>query len=236
MRLIICLLVVLSSFSSFTSAANIPVSEKSERAKQMNLPMLKRILKAKNAKLGNHIFIRVFKKESLLEVWVKNNQGKYVLLKDYNICHYSGALGPKLKQGDRQAPEGFYYTSVGRLNPWSQWGLSFNIGYPNAYDRAYQRTGDFIMVHGNCYSLGCFAMRDKNIYEIYPLVEMALRQGQGIVRIHVFPFKMTQNNMRLYQKHRWFPFWQNLKQGYDYFEKHGRPPNVEVKNKRYVFN
>ena len=234
MRFIVLISLIIFSSASFSSFP--PESTHSKNIRQKNLPVLNKVLAAKGASIGNDVFVRIFKKESLLEVWIKNNDGRYVLLKNYNICHYSGRLGPKIKEGDRQAPEGFYYTNAARMNPWSQWGLSFNIGYPNTYDRAHSRIGSYIMVHGYCYSVGCFAMRNKNIYEIYPLIEMALRKGQPLVRVHIFPFKMTAKNMHVYRKHHWYAFWRNLKQGYDHFEKYGQPPNVEVKNKYYFFN
>jgi len=198
-------------------------------------PTMQESLSKLGADIGDHIFIRIFKLTAELEVWIKVGK-RYRLLHNYEICMQSGYLGPKLKEGDFQGPEGFYYTSKARLNPNSKYHLSFNIGYPNAYDRAYGRTGSALMIHGGCLSVGCFAMTDEKIEEIYELVEEALKGGQSIVRIHIFPFRMTDENMQKYRENKWYDFWLNLKDGYDYFEKHGVPPNVEVVDKKYTFS
>ena len=189
-------------------------------------------LKSLNAKKGDPVFIRIFKEESMLEIWIDTGS-QYEHLKDYTICAYSGTLGPKRKEGDRQAPEGFYKVRKRQLNPNSKYHLSFNLGYPNAYDRTYKRTGSFLMVHGNCVSIGCYAMTDEKIEEIYALVEAALKHGQKYVNVHAFPFRMTEKNMDLYEGNNWYSFWANLKEGYDYFEAEKRPPEVKIKNKRY---
>ncbi|BAF71788.1 L,D-transpeptidase family protein [Sulfurovum sp. NBC37-1] len=194
---------------------------------------LKEALSHAGARVGDAVFIRIFKREALLEVWIKKD-GEYKLLKEYKICAYSGRLGPKLKEGDRQAPEGFYSVNRGRLNPHSKFHLSFNLGYPNAYDRAYGRTGAYLMVHGNCVSIGCYAMTDAKIEEIYMLVEEALKKGQKRVQVHIYPFRMTPENMAAYSHYRWYSFWQNLKEGYDYFEAEHLPPKISVENKRYI--
>ena len=144
--------------------------------------------------------------------------------------------GPKLRQGDGQSPEGFYFVTPARLNSYSKFHLSFNLGYPNAYDRAHGRTGDFLMVHGDCVSIGCYAMTDVGIEEIYTLVQSALGGGQHFIRVHSFPFPMTDENMQAYKSHKDAAFWQNIKQGWDWFETHRRPPNVKVEDRRYLFN
>ena len=186
-----------------------------------------------SAKVGDPVFIRIFKEESLLEVWIRSG-AEYQHLKDYFICAYSGYLGPKLKEGDRQAPEGFYKVKKYQLNPNSKFHLSFNLGFPNEYDRAHERTGSYLMVHGNCVSDGCYAMTDEKIEEIYTLVEGALQKGQKYVQVHAFPFRMTDANMALYGNSEWYDFWTNLKEGYDYFELEKLPPHVKVENKRYI--
>ena len=189
-------------------------------------------LVALSAKVGDPVFIRIFKDESLLEVWIHTGT-VYEHLKDYTICAYSGRLGPKLQEGDRQAPEGFYKVKKYQLNPKSKFHLSFNLGYPNAYDRVHKRTGTFLMVHGNCVSIGCYAMTDEKIEEIYALVEGALNNGQKYVQIHAYPFIMTDENMAFYEGNEWYDFWINLKEGYDYFEAEKLPPHIKVKNRRY---
>lgn len=186
-----------------------------------------------SGKVGNPVYIRIFKEESLLEVWMRS-ESQYQHLKDYAICAYSGSLGPKLQEGDRQAPEGFYKVKKHHLNPNSKFHLSFNLGYPNAYDRAHERTGSFLMVHGNCVSDGCYAMTDEKIEEIYALVEGALQKGQKYIQVHAYPFRMTEEMMALYSENEWYDFWVNLKEGYDYFEAEKYPANVKVENKQYT--
>ena len=191
-------------------------------------------LEAVGGAFGDPVFIRIFKWEAQLEVWMKTGE-RYALLRTYRICRLSGLLGPKLKEGDRQSPEGFYYVNKSRLNPNSRFHLAFNIGYPNSYDRAHGRTGSALMVHGNCVSVGCFAMTDEKIEEIYELVERALEKGQKIVRVHIFPFRMSREQMEEYRYHPWYSFWENLKEGYDYFERWHLPPDVRVEKGLYVF-
>lgn len=185
-----------------------------------------------SANAGAPVFIRIFKEESLLEVWIRSG-AEYQHLKDYFICAYSGYLGPKLQEGDRQAPEGFYKVKKYQLNPNSKFHLSFNLGFPNQYDREHNRTGSFLMIHGNCVSDGCYAMTDEKIEEIYSLVEGALQNGQNYVQVHAFPFRMTEENMALYSESEWYDFWVNLKEGYDYFQLEKLPPHVLVEEKRY---
>lgn len=181
---------------------------------------------------GAPVFVRIFKQESELELWAERG-AKYVLVKRYPICKWSGTLGPKLKEGDLQSPEGFYSVTADRLNPNSRFHLSFNVGFPNAYDRAHGRTGSFLMVHGNCVSIGCYAMTDPGIEEIYGMVEAALTAGQPSVQVHIFPFRMTAENLRAHQKSKWIGFWRNLKQGYDAFEIRKRPPEIIVDGRTY---
>jgi len=197
-----------------------------------DVPLGEALLKA-HAKAGDPVFIRIFKQEALLEVWIKSDS-TYHFLKAYKICAYSGKLGPKRREGDRQAPEGFYRVNKNSLNPHSKFHLSFNLGYPNAYDRARGRTGSYLMVHGNCVSIGCYAMTDAKIEEIYMLVEKALKKGQRAVQVHIYPFRMTEENMAAYSHYRWYDFWENLKEGYDYFEAEHLPPRIDVKHKQYV--
>ena len=189
-------------------------------------------LHALSVQIGSPVFIRIFKEEAILEVWIDTGS-HYEHLKDYIICASSGNLGPKLKEGDRQAPEGFYKVRKQQLNPHSKYHLSFNLGYPNKYDRVHERTGTFLMVHGNCVSAGCYAMTDEKIEEIYALVESALEDGQRYIDVHAFPFRMTEENMDLYEGNKWYDFWMNLKEGYDYFESEHRPPQIKVEAKRY---
>jgi len=189
-------------------------------------------LDALSVSIGAPVFIRIFKEESILEVWI-NTGSEYKHLKDYSICAFSGHLGPKLKEGDKQSPEGFYKVSKHLLNPKSKFHLAFNLGYPNAYDKAHKRTGSYLMVHGACVSVGCYAMTNAKIEEIYKLVDQALKHGQKYVQVHAFPFHMTEENMAEHEGSRWYDFWMELKEGYDYFEAEKLPPRIKVENRRY---
>lgn len=181
------------------------------------------------------IFIRIFKEESELEVW-KLKDGRFEHFKTYPICAWSGELGPKVVQGDKQAPEGFYTVSAGAMNPNSQFHLSFNLGYPNAYDKANSRTGSALMVHGDCRSAGCFAMTDALMEEIYILAREAFKGGQTKFHVHAFPFRMTEENMKRHRGSKWYPFWVSLKEGYDAFEQVRKPPIVKVCSRQYLVN
>ena len=211
-----------------------PRSDRSEVAAKRVRPSMETALRAKGLRWGAPVFIRIFKEEKQLELWVDDGK-QFKLLKTWPICKFSGALGPKLKEGDGQAPEGFYFVPRARMNPHSRFHLSFNLGYPNSYDRAHGRTGSALMVHGNCVSIGCYAMTDPRIEVIYSLCDAALQNGQRFFRVHCFPFRMTEVNMKKHRKSKWIKEWLNLKVGYDWFEKTKRPPNVEVRGKRYTF-
>lgn len=182
------------------------------------------------------MFIRIFKEESELDVWKQRPDGRYYHFKTYPICNWSGDLGPKVKQGDKQSPEGFYKVARTQMNPNSQFYLSFNLGYPNAFDKANKRTGDSLMVHGKCKSAGCYAMTDALIEEIYALARESYIGGQENIHVHAMPFRMTDVNMAKHAKNQWFPFWQTLKQGYDHFELTHLPPDVAVCQRQYVVN
>ena len=194
------------------------------------------LLGKKKMKLQAPIFIRIFKQESELEIWKKRRDGRFYHFKTYPICTWSGELGPKRKQGDKQAPEGFYTVRNQQMNPNSSFHLSFNLGYPNAYDRAHGRTGNFLMVHGKCTSAGCYAMTDPLIEEIYALAREAFEGGQEEIHVHAFPFRMTQENMLRHIRSPEFMFWQRLKEGYDYFELTHMPPQIAVCDLQYHVN
>lgn len=182
------------------------------------------------------IMARIFKEEGKLEIWKQKSNGRYDLIAEYPICKWSGKLGPKFTEGDRQAPEGFYTVRPSQMNPNSNYYLSFNIGFPNAYDRANGRTGANLMVHGACSSQGCYSMTDAQIGEIYAFGRDAFAGGQTEFQIEAFPFRMTAQNMARYRNDPNYPFWQMLKEGYDAFEIAKVPPKVDVCEKRYVFN
>ncbi|WP_037028274.1 L,D-transpeptidase family protein [Psychromonas aquimarina] len=226
-------LLLLISFNA--AAVDIPTSPRADRAIASVESSLKKELSAKGLEYGAPVFIRIFKDPGVLELWLESSNGKFVNFKNYDICTFSGDLGPKLKEGDNQSPEGFYFVNSARLNPWSRFHLSFNLGYPNKYDRHHGRTGSALMVHGNCVSIGCYAMTDSYINEIYALGAAALKSGQPFFRVHSFPFKLDRESLIKYQSSQWYLFWLNLKDGYDYFNLHKRPPNVEVLNGKYIF-
>jgi murein L,D-transpeptidase YafK len=191
-------------------------------------------LAAQGVKLGVPVYVRIFKLESELELWVEKD-GRFVRFATYPICLWSGRLGPKLKEGDRQAPEGFYTVAAEQLNPNSRMYRSFSLGFPNVFDEAHGRSGSFLMVHGGCASIGCYAVTDPVVDEIWRLVTAALDEGQARFPVHAFPFRMTDSNVKLRRGSRWEGFWADLKKGYDLFEASHLPPVVSVCKGRYVF-
>lgn len=194
------------------------------------------LLAKKGMQAGSPVFVRVFKEESELEIWKQRDDGRFYHFKTYPICNWSGQLGPKLSRGDRQAPEGFYTITPYLMNPNSKYYLSFNLGYPNAFDKSHGRTGDSVMVHGKCRSAGCYAMTDAMMEEIYGVTREALKAGQSSFQVQALPFRMTDARLAQEKKNKWYPFWRTLKQGYDYFETYRLPPNVEICERRYVVN
>ncbi len=182
------------------------------------------------------IVVRIFKQESELEIWKRTRSGRYALLKTYPMCRWSGKLGPKKQNGDRQAPEGFYHVHPGMMNPNSQYYLSFNLGYPNRLESALGYTGESLMVHGACSSSGCYAMTDEGVAEIYAVASEALKGGQKVFQVQAYPFRMTPQNMARNRNDPNYAFWQNLKQGYDLFEVTKQPPQVGYCGRGYAFS
>ena len=211
-------------------------NEDAEEAVARVAPGLKRDLAKQNLEYGAPIFVRILKQERRLELWVQNADQRYQHFRNYQICKMSGTLGPKQREGDDQAPEGFYSTDADWMWPYSDFHLAFNIRYPNAYDESLKRTGSAIMVHGGCSSSGCFAMTDDKIEEIYAMAGAALTSGQNTIHVHVFPFEMSDKNLARHATSRWAGFWANLKQGYDYFETYRSLPEVQVADGSYVFS
>ena len=199
-------------------------------------PELVQSMRAKGMSTTSPIMVRIFKEESKLEIWKQKDNGRYDLAASYDICKWSGRLGPKFTEGDRQAPEGFYTVRPHQMNPKSSYHLSFNIGFPNAYDRAHGRSGQHLMVHGACSSAGCYSMTDEQVEQIYAFGRDAFKGGQTEFQIQAFPFRMTAANMARYKDDPNYEFWSMLKEGYDHFEITRVPPKVDVCGKRYVFN
>jgi murein L,D-transpeptidase YafK len=192
-----------------------------------------RRLAEKGLTAGSPVMIRIFKEDSELELWIER-EGRFEHFNTYHICFWSGGLGPKVREGDRQAPEGFYSVGRQQLYPRGRRPRSFDIGYPNTLDRSLARTGSYIFVHGGCSSTGCFAMTDPVMDEIYALSDQALREGQHRIEVNVFPFRMTEANLAAHSESPWLAFWFDLKEAYDAFEHTHLPPQVSVCDRRYI--
>jgi len=206
------------------------------KANQPVPPKLLAAMVEKDMDLQSPILVRLFKQEAELEVWKQARNGQFALLKTYPICRWSGDLGPKVREGDRQAPEGFYSINPSQMNPQSAYYLSFNTGYPNAFDKALGRTGSQLMVHGDCSSRGCYAMTDEQIAEIYSLGRESFFGGQKAFQLQAYPFKMTPVNMAKHRNNPNMPFWKMIKEGYDHFEVTRQEPKVDFCEKKYVFD
>ena len=206
------------------------------KANQPVPPKLIQAMVEKDMDLNSPILVRLFKQEAELEIWKQDRSGRFALLKTYPICRWSGDLGPKIREGDRQAPEGFYAISPAQMNPQSAYYLSFNTGYPNAFDKALGRTGSQLMVHGDCSSRGCYAMTDEQIAEIYSLGRESFFGGQKSFQLQAYPFKMTPVNMAKHRNNQHMPFWKMIKEGYDHFEVTKQEPKVDFCEKKYVFD
>jgi murein L,D-transpeptidase YafK len=206
------------------------------KANQPVPPKLIAAMTEKDMDLQSPILVRLFKQEAELEVWKQNRSGQFALLKTYPICRWSGDLGPKVREGDRQAPEGFYSITPGLMNPQSAYYLSFNTGYPNTYDQALGHTGSQLMVHGDCSSRGCYAMTDEQIAEIYSLGRESFFGGQKAFQFQAYPFRMTPLNMAKHRNNPNMAFWKMIKVGYDHFELTRQEPKVTYCEKKYVFD
>lgn len=218
--------------------ANIPPASQTDRAAEAEArvrPTVEQELVAAGLSWGSSALIRIFKKEGELELWLTASDGSLKHFRTWPICAWSGQLGPKLREGDGQAPEGYYAVTASALNPRSQFHLSFDLGYPNAFDRAHGRTGSYLMVHGNCVSVGCYAMGDEAIEVIYSLLAAALANGQAQVPVQAYPFRFSPGWQEEHRGDAWFDFWSNLAEGDVLFQRDQRPPRVSVANGRYVF-
>ncbi|WP_370560325.1 peptidoglycan meso-diaminopimelic acid protein amidase [Edwardsiella tarda] len=188
-----------------------------------------------NSLLGSLVYIQIFKEERQLELYAKVQNG-YQLVKRFPICKFSGGLGPKRTEGDFKSPEGFYQIDARHLKPDSRYYQAINIGYPNPYDQAHGYSGKYLMIHGDCVSVGCYAMTNAGISEIYRYVQSAFRNGQMLVDINIYPFHMTERNMQRHRNSSYINFWRELQPGYQYFAQHALPPQVNVQDGRYVVN
>lgn len=206
------------------------------KATQELPPALLSLLQQKRMPKYSPIVVRVFKEEAELEVWKQDTSGRFQLLKIYPICRWSGDLGPKLREGDRQAPEGFYTVTPGLMNPNSSFHLAINLGYPNRFDKANDRDGSFLMIHGDCWSTGCYAMTDEQIGEIYSLARDSFRGGRPSFQVQAYPFRLTPANLARHRNSPNLAFWNMLKIGNDHFETTQLQPKVDVCDRLYVFD
>src|ERR1700733_15216665 len=199
-------------------------------------PQMLTLLDQKRMPKESPILVRIFKEESELEVWKQDTTGRFEMLKVYPICRWSGDLGPKVREGDRQAPEDFYSITPALMHPNSNYYLAINTGFPNAYDRANGRSGAFLMIHGDCSSRGCYAMTNEEIGEIYSLGREAFLGGQQSFQIQAYPFRMTGANLARHRTNPNMPFWRMIKEGNDHFEVTHMEPKVDVCDHHYVFD
>jgi murein L,D-transpeptidase YafK len=206
------------------------------RAMKELSPEMLTLLQQKNMPKDSPILVRIFKEESELEVWKQDTSARYELLKVYPICRWSGDIGPKVKEGDRQAPEGFYPITPGLMNPNSSYYLAINTGFPNAFDKANNYSGAVLMIHGDCSSRGCYAMTDEQIGEIYSLARESFLGGQKAFQVQAYPFRMTPANLARHRNNPNMAFWKMIKVGSDHFEVSHLEPKVDVCDKHYVFD
>ena len=212
---------------------DVRTTPRSRAAVEARTPELTDALAAKGLALGNPVYLRLTKEPAVMTAYVANEKGVYEAFRSWPVCAYSGKLGPKQAEGDLQAPEGFYSVSPGQMNPASSFHLSFDLGYPNAFDRAKGRTGSFLMVHGNCVSVGCYAMTDGAMEEIWTLMQAALDHGQPAVPVHIYPFPMTAANLQRHAADANEPFWRSLAPAWTEFEETGQVPAVRVAGGEY---
>lgn len=215
---------------------DVDISKVASKTSYQLSPAVLRKFSAMHIDRSSPIMLRILKEEGRLEVWKADRSNRFQLVRNYKICAWSGKLGPKQKEGDRQAPEGFYPLSKANMNPHSSYFLAINTGFPNTYDRANRASGSNLMIHGACSSSGCYSMTDEQMLEIFAFARDAFEGGQKTVQLQAFPFRMTAENMARHRDNPNIDFWKMLKVGYDHFEITKRPPEVNVCEGKYVFN
>lgn len=225
---------LLAAFLFFNISTELPDSKLAKNVREAVWPKLQKELKQKGFKSNSPIYIRIFKEADLFEVWVKSGS-QYHLFKTYDICYFSGGLGTKTQSGDGKSPEGFYTIEPKQLNPASTYYLAINIGYPNKLEAMKGYTGDAIMIHGHCASIGCYAMTDPRIEEIYTLVYKAFQTGQQKINLDIYPFRLDNTHLSIYKNSPYMPFWKTMKPGYDLFEKNHIPAVAGIKAEEYSF-
>jgi murein L,D-transpeptidase YafK len=225
----------LGQTASLTTPANPAPPLPAKATKELPRDLLALISKKKMPKFSP-VLMRIFKEEAELEVWKEDATGHFQLLKTYPICRWSGDIGPKEREGDRQTPEGFYTITPELMNPNSSYYLAINTGFPNPFDKANGRDGSFLMIHGDCSSSGCYAMTDQQVGEIYSLARDAFTGGRKAFQIQAYPFHMTPANLARHRTSPHLAFWKNIKIGYDHFETTHLEPKVDVCDRHYVFD
>jgi murein L,D-transpeptidase YafK len=235
MSRIVGLVAVLLAAITLSACGGLLPKSSTQRSYQPLKDSVVQRLVAMGSSPGAGMVMRIFKQSSELEVWKATKSGGYKLFNTYKICAWSGDIGPKVVEGDRQSPEGFYNITPGLMNPNSNYYLAFNTGFPNKFDRSWGRTGSELMVHGDCSSRGCYAMTDAEIAEIYALARESFNGGNAVVQLQIYPFRMTPKNLALVADNKNLSFWKNIKEGYDRFELSKTPPTWDVCEKKYVF-
>jgi len=230
------LILIVSGWFGIACCAEVPETRRSKKAIERVTSTLVSALAEKDMRLGAPVFIQITKQPAELNVFVKGNDETFQLFRTYKICAYSGGLGPKKKQGDAKSPEGFYSVRPNQMNPTSSYHLSFNLGYPNAFDRAKGYTGDYLMVHGDCVSIGCYAMTDPVMDEIWTLMAAAFEGGQSEIGVHIFPFRMNWPLRAVLPNHPDRPFWSEIAPGWTAFAKTSIPPKITVASEQYVIS
>jgi murein L,D-transpeptidase YafK len=229
----LCAAVILPALLATAAAQTVPSSRRSDTAYASASPKLSRDLAKQGLVLGSPVYLRITKEPAELTAFIRADDGTFKRFRSWPVCAVSGELGPKMREGDGQAPEGFYAVKPAQMNPASSYHLAFNLGFPNAFDRANKRTGSFLMVHGACASIGCFAMTDPVIEEIWTLMDAAFENGQSDVKVHIFPFPMTAKNLKAYADSDHAAFWASLAPAWTQFDETGQVPRVSVSQAKY---
>jgi murein L,D-transpeptidase YafK len=217
-----------------TKPSALPDSKRASDVRNVIWPGLQKELNDKSFDKNYRVYLRIIKQNELFEIWLKKGP-RYELFKRYNICYYSGGLGTKTRSGDNKSPEGFYSITPKQLNPVSNYHLAVNIGYPNKLETLKGYTGNAIMIHGSCASIGCYAMTNPGIEEIYTLIYKAFESGQTEISLAIFPFRMDKDHLKEATTSPYYNLWKNMQPGYEIFEKNHVPPVVGVDQQRYTF-
>ena len=236
MRLLFSIAAIVFGLLTLTGCQDTSIDDLSPKATRELPDKIVQKMKAKGMRKNAPVYFRLFKDEHVVEVWKQKDNGKFDMVQNYNICAWSGTLGAKYKQGDRQAPEGYYPIHPHQMNPASKYFLAINTGFPNAFDRANGRSGSDLMIHGACSSSGCYSMTDESVQQIFAFARDAFAGGQKEIILEALPFRMTPEKMAIFSAHKDFKFWTMLREGYDSFELTKIPPTVDFCEKKYVFN